>query len=520
MSGIQSSVGLITGIPIQDTVDQLMALSARPRDLLVSRTQESTAEQGAVDQLASLVLGLRFSLTNLDRTSTYTSRTATSSVTSAVSVTVPNGASPKLGSYQLTPLRTASAHQLVSSSLSDLQDAIGEGELKFRFGGHVDKGIALSQLNSGNGFTPGKIRITDRSGATGVIDLRGAVTIDDVISAINESEAISVTASTSGDSLVLTDNTGESGNFRVQEVSGGTTAATLGLAGLNAAADTLTGSDVFSLHEGALLSTLNDGGGVWITDSSDELAIDDLVFTLADETEAGVDLSGATTLGDVVDAINNDEDLAGKVSAAISADGNRLEVTDLTSGAGAFAISNNSALGTAADDLGLSGAASGGVITGERLVSGLKDTLVSSLNGGRGFTLGAIDVTDRSGGTDTVDLSSAETLSQIVDLLNASSADITASINSSRNGIQILDSSGGTGNLIVAENGGGTTAADLGIAVDDTVSSVNTGSLSRRVASNATLLSSLNRGEGVDLDDFQITDSAGKKIVVDLDTTD
>ena len=34
MTRIQSSVGLITGIPIEETVNKLMAIAARPRDLL------------------------------------------------------------------------------------------------------------------------------------------------------------------------------------------------------------------------------------------------------------------------------------------------------------------------------------------------------------------------------------------------------------------------------------------------------------------------------------------------------
>ena len=38
MSGIASSIGLITGIPIKDTVDQLISISAQPRDALVERT--------------------------------------------------------------------------------------------------------------------------------------------------------------------------------------------------------------------------------------------------------------------------------------------------------------------------------------------------------------------------------------------------------------------------------------------------------------------------------------------------
>ena len=38
MGRIQSSVGLITGTDIVGTVEQLIAISARPRDRLLSRT--------------------------------------------------------------------------------------------------------------------------------------------------------------------------------------------------------------------------------------------------------------------------------------------------------------------------------------------------------------------------------------------------------------------------------------------------------------------------------------------------
>ncbi|TWT88213.1 Flagellar hook-associated protein 2 [Pseudobythopirellula maris] len=521
MSGIQTNVGLITGIPIQETVDQLLAVSAQPKNLLTSRAADRRGEQAAVDRLSSLVLGMRFSLTKLGRDSTYTARAAASSDPTAIKASVVSGESPKVGSYQLTPLRTASSHQLVSGSYSDLTGALGEGSLSFRFGGHVDKGVALSELNGGEGFTPGKLKITDRSGATGVIDLRGAITIDDVISAVNSSEEINVRASADGDQLVLNDLTGESGNFRVQEVGSGTTAASLGLAGLNAASDTLTGSDVYALHDGMTLASLRDGAGVRVTDKQgdgDEAA--DLFFTFAEsETEYSFDLTGLKTLGDVVDAINSDETLDGKVTAAISADGARLELTDNTAGAESFTVRSADG-GSAAEDLGLAGAADAGVITGERLVSGLKDTLVSSLNGGKGYSLGELAITDRSGAADTVDLSSAETLGEVVSLINASSADVTAAINASRNGIQITDGSGGVGNLVIADSGATTTATDLGLAVDDSVGSVGSGSLDRRVVSGATLLSSLNGGDGLELDDFKITDSTGKAVNVDLDGYD
>jgi flagellar hook-associated protein 2 len=86
----------------------------------------------------------------------------------------------------------------------------------------------------------------------------------------------------------------------------------------------------------------------------------------------------------------------------------------------------------------------GAAITGKRLISGLRDTLLTSLNGGQGVgTLGLLQVTDRSGGSASVNLATAETLDDVIDLINASTANVTASINSARNGLLIADDSNG-----------------------------------------------------------------------------
>lgn len=78
-------------------------------------------------------------------------------------------------------------------------------------------------------FDVEKIQITDRSGNTAVIDLSATQTVDDVLKAINDSSTISVTASTDGDGLVLTDTTGStSNNLTVIDLNGGSTASELG----------------------------------------------------------------------------------------------------------------------------------------------------------------------------------------------------------------------------------------------------------------------------------------------------
>jgi flagellar hook-associated protein 2 len=510
MSRIQSSVGLITGIPIQDTVDQLIAVAARPRDLVTDRNKLLQAESLAVDKLASLVLALQFDGNKLKAPSLFTSRTATSSNSAALTAAVKTGGTPAVGSYLFTPVQTAAAQQLLSQSLETGQ-ALGEGSFTFRIGGFVDKGVSLDALNSGLGIQRGEIRITDRSGANAVVDLRYARSVDDVLKAINSNTTINVTAEAVGDSFRITDNTGQvASNLIVQEVAGGTTAASLGLAGINVAANSATGTDVFTLHAGTRLSSLGDGNGVRIIDD-----VDDLSITLADESTLTVGLTGATTLGDVLDAINAAD--PAKLSAAIAADGNRLELTDLTAGGGTFAVTSVGT-GTAAEDLGLTTTAAGDTITGDRLISGLRDVLVSTLRGGQGLgTLGSVDITNRENVSFSVDLSAAETLSEIVAAFNAQSTDVTAAINSSRSGIVLTDVSGATDvNFTVTDGDANNSATALGVAADVAATTVSSGSLGRQVVSEATLLSSLKQGAGVKLGDLSITDSNGVIKVIDL----
>lgn len=514
MGRITSNVGLITGIPITDTVDQLLQVAGAPRDLLLARNQGLQSQQVAVNTLATRLLSLQFDLGKLGVSDPFQAKSVTSQDESLVTATLASEGNPPVGNFPIRTVQTASSQQLISQRFEDLDDIQSTGSLTFGFGGFVDKGISLDELNDGAGVSRGQIRITDLDDNTAIIDLTAVRTVDDVVEAINNDTSTNIVASVEGDSFKLTDDIGSGGTLSVQEVGTGTTAADLGLDGISTSSSEATGSDVYGLYSGIKLSRLNDGNGVRITD--DLTDIDDLSFTLTDETTAGVDLSGATTLADVVDAINNDDDLTGKVTAAISADGQRLEITDSTSGAGTFAISNG-VLGSAADDLGLTETSSGGVITGGRLVAGLRDTLLSSLNGGAGIgELGGVGIIDRSNsGTDVVDLSSAETLEDVIDLFNASTQQIEARFNSSRNGIEIEDVSGQSGTFVIANDDATNSADAFGITISDSVSSVNGGTLNRQTISEATLLSSL----GITASDITITDSNGEETPIDLNAS-
>ncbi|MCA9107766.1 MAG: flagellar filament capping protein FliD, partial [Planctomycetales bacterium] len=503
MSGIQSAIGVITGIPIQDTINQLIAISARPRDRLIARTATLKSQQVAFTELTALVIGVQLASDGLGRDETYSQVDVSSSNTAAL--TVKTTGTPAVGTYSFTPVRQALNQQQLSTRIDSLETAVGAGSIKLKQGGFVSEPQLLDHLNGGQGVQRGQIRITDRLGNSAIVDLRFSQSIDDVIDAINSTASINVTASIEGDSLKLTDNTGATlSNLVVQQIGSATTAADLGLGSVNVASATATGTDIVSLSQATKLSRLNDGSGVDLNQSLPELEV-----SFRDGTTLQIDFSAEQDLGDILDTINAAD--PARLSAAISADGDRIELTDLTvDSGGTFAVQSLFG-GTTARDLGLEATASGATLSGNRIQGGLNSVLLQSLGGGHGIgELGVIAVTDRSGASVNLDLSSAETLSDVVDLLNASGLDIQASVNSARNGIRIKDESGGTGNLTIQNGVDGLLTADkLGLTIDDAVNSVDSGSLNVATINTNTRLDSLNSGRGVDDSSFIITDSAG-----------
>jgi len=98
------------------------------------------------------------------------------------------------------------------------------------------RGQRLDTLNSGGGVATGSIQITDRSGATATIDLTNVDTVEEVLDAINLNQDVSVeiTTSSDGTGFDIKDTSVGTGSLTIAEVSGGTTAADLGLLGSSA----------------------------------------------------------------------------------------------------------------------------------------------------------------------------------------------------------------------------------------------------------------------------------------------
>ncbi len=125
-------------------------------------------------------------------------------------------------------------------------------------------------------------------------------------------------------------------------------------------------------------------------------------------------------------------------------------------------------------------------------------------------------MTDRSGAGATVDLANAESLDDVIAAINSAGVGIVAEVNDARNGLQIRDTSGGAGHLVVANADATNTADNLKLAVDADVSQQNSGSLNRQLVSERTALSQLNGGAGVSKGQISITNSNGTTYNVNL----
>ena len=291
MGRIQSSIGLITGTDIGGTVDQLVALSGRPRDRLVNSTTLLQQEQQSLAELTAAVIGVQLAGQKLATTSTFRSKLATSSNSDAVSAIA--GTKSESGSYVVQTLQAATTHTVGSlQRLASSDSALGySGTLRVQpAGGFIDDSAALAGLNGGRGVEAGKIRLTDRHGASAEVDLTTVRTINDVIQAINDAE-VEIKATTFGDAIRLTDQTGSTvSNLKVEQLGANETAADLGLWGIDSASSTVTGFDLevpattLALR-GAALSELNGGQGLGSLTSLD--------IMLADGSNASVDLSSA-----------------------------------------------------------------------------------------------------------------------------------------------------------------------------------------------------------------------------------
>ncbi len=535
MSGITSGVGLFSGIDTQSLIQQLLAVEARPRDLAQQRVLQLQQQQAAYLDINSKLGALRSAAKTFRIDSIFDSMGASSSDTSVLTATASTSATP--GSYSFIVDRLVSSQQLLSKGFVD-QNTTALNASSFTFEsaqGRLDRDIALADLNDGQGVKRGKIVITQGSNSA-TVDLSKAVTVNDVLDAINAS-GLDVTATVEGGAFKITGGS----DFSIANASGYTTADSLGIAG-SSSSSVLTGTTVYQMSTSTTLAQLNDGNGVFIGDDVGESRYD---FSLDVKDASGTPLTVNVNIGSIWQTIDGElTETAGKVStvqgvldrintalsdAGVGSDisaslsNGKIVITDVNGND--ITINEANSTSTTAADLGLSGTGTGGTLTGKEVLAGLNTTLVSKLNGGSGIdgTTGSISFTARDGTNFSVDVSSAVSVSELIATINNDASNggkIVASLNDTGNGLKITDTTGGSSNLIITSD----TADALGISTDPAGVANNTvdgTSLQHQYLSMATRVDSLNGGNGIGTGEIRFTDGNSVSFTVDIgsDTT-
>ncbi len=464
MGRIQSSIGLITGTPIEDTVNKLLAISAQPRDRLSTKVKGLQSQATSFSELTALVVGVQLAAGRFSDTKLFSGTKVTSSNDAALGVT--KTGTPTAGDTAIRVLQLAQTHVVSSDSFASSSAALGQsGTLEVRSQGFIDSSKELKELNGGQGVQAGQIRITDRSGGTATIDISSARTVDDVLDAINQSSTVRVKARVDGDRFVIDDVSGGSGLLKISEVGSRHTAADLGFSNVAVSSNSVTGGDVLRLANATKVNSLRDGLGIGFNQSGNDLSI-----TFRDGSTLDVDFSNFSRAAAVSTGTTNNSSPNGKLTISTSATGGADDGVQVV-----FVNDNSITQGNEQVELVNSGGAKKlvfrideGATTADDLVTALSgnSTLSSrftAVAGGDGTgTIATTDTTTLAGGA-AIAATKAPTLDDVLRVLNqASPSKLQAKIAASGDSIQLTDLTAGVGNFTIANSSGSTAPATWG----------------------------------------------------------
>ncbi len=321
----------------------------------------------------------------------------------------------------------------------------------------------LADLNGGRGVTAGSITLANGTGATATVDISRAETTGDVVrllqSANLSGSQVSAWVTSQGINVQI-----DQGNLTIREVAGGTTARDLGILqelGVGTAPivgqdvnpilrSTTSLSNVLGVSSNARIAAGTPQGTFNVTANVRGQAFDGYSVSLVSGGVAGSESvvydavaktiqvsieAGASTAQTVIDAINQS-------AAAVDF---RASLATGSNGTGAVAVSTTTTVGGTGIEFD-------------------KTSGIQIVNGGKTYT---------------ISFTSAQTINDVLNILNGSEAGVLAEINSDRTGIDIRSRLSG-GDFAIGENGG-QTATQLGL----------------RSFNPSTELSSLNFGRGV-----------------------
>lgn len=328
---------------------------------------------------------------------------------------------------------------LTGAEIFNLRDSLAGGYAQFDVQLSTDTRLSEldGALNSGLRFGP--IRVTEVGPAiTFDTDFTGAETVGDVITRFNDDAAsagTTLTMTLNGGALQITSGGGSA--IQVAEIGSGAMAADLGIA--KSTANPLVGDNV-----NRRVTVTTD-----IADLAPGFSLPSGVSITNGSLSATVTFAGATTVGQVLNALNN----AGVgIRASINAAGDAIVVENTIAGTDLIIGENG---GTDAESLGI------------RTTN--DSTPLSGVNGNRGLhpvSGSDLSITDANGIVFEVDVSSATTIGDVIAAINAASTAAGSSITASRSptgGGLRLSGAPGPGAISVSRANSSPIASELGI---------------------------------------------------------
>lgn len=292
-----SSVGIGSGLKVQDMVDSLVALERKPLAQLQVKAASLNARVSAFGQLKSQIANLQDQASKLAQASTWGAMAFTSSNAAAVSGVASEGAAATGFSVEVQQLASA---QSAGSAVFAAASPVGTGTLKIQLGSW-SKGDFSKDDDGAAEFVPG-------AGAEVGIDITAADdTLAKVAAKINAAKAgvtATVLRDASGERLLMrSSETGVAQGFRIQATEGG---AAPGLARLGFDPQGSPAAAALALTQTAqdTLATIN---GVQVASKNNTLtnAVEGLTLTVAQVTTAPVDVSVKSDTAGARTAIKN-----------------------------------------------------------------------------------------------------------------------------------------------------------------------------------------------------------------------
>jgi len=431
------SVDLSRAATVDDVLAKLNAVagvSARAEDdRFVVEGLTSISDAGSAEVLASLGLDGTISGGTLTGSSVYT-----------IDASTPLSA---INDGRGLGVRTTSGASVydISITLDETGDGFDGADTEIR--------IRLGDIEE---IVDEELEVTDPAVSTvgGAVDRINQAFAD---AGVDSELTASIDTATGG--VAITDSSGR--DIRVEDFtssgSSSTAARDLGIAG-DFTGGTAQGSRIFAGMNTTLVSSLNGGTGLG--------GADGLVnFQAQDGTTLSIDVSGLGDVNDIINTINTDATNDGRIVASVNETGNGIALRDTTTGAFTFEVSGTPGADTAAA-LGIEGSFASGETQGANLQLAYIGTAtrLEDLNNGDGVGSGTIEIIDSNNTRVEVDISAGDTtLADVIRRINSSSAEVTARINDTGDGLLIEDDAGG-GNEIEINDIEGSVARRLRIA--------------------------------------------------------